>query len=96
MFVIAEKMISLASFDVRLAHARTSVVFSYLIFSNFKFCKRKFKGLIALKKAQGFLKFCTLFECKIYKFLYQSHQNYFLSFLQKSILNSKLYSKWQI
>ena len=94
MFVIAEKMISLACFDVRLAHARTSVVFSYLIFSNFKFCK--FKGLIALKKAQGFLKFCTLFECKIYKFLYQSHQNYFLSFLQKSILNSKLYSQWQI
>ena len=34
MFVIVEKIISLASFDVRLAYAGTSVVFSYLIFSN--------------------------------------------------------------
>ena len=56
MFAIVEKMISLASFDVRLAYAETSVVFSYLIFSNFKFCLRKFKGLITLKKMQWFLK----------------------------------------
>ena len=34
MFVIVEKIISLASFDVRLAYAGTSVVFSYLIFGN--------------------------------------------------------------
>ena len=53
MFVIVEKIISLASFDVRLAHAGTSVFFSYLIFSNFKFCLRKFKGLITLKKRRG-------------------------------------------
>ena len=53
MFAIVEKMISLASFDVRLAHAETSVVFSYLIFSNFKFCLRKFKDLIILKKHRG-------------------------------------------
>ena len=46
MFAIVEKMISLVSFDVRLAHAGTSFIFSYLIFSNFKFCQRKFKGLI--------------------------------------------------
>ena len=53
MFAIVEKMISLASFDVRLAYAETSVVFSYLIFSNFKFCLRKFKDLIILKKHRG-------------------------------------------
>ena len=31
MFAIVEKIISLVSFDVRLTHAGTSVVFSYLI-----------------------------------------------------------------
>ena len=44
MFVIVEKMISLASFDVWLVLTRTSIVFPYLIFSNFKFCLCKFKG----------------------------------------------------
>ena len=39
----------LASFDVRMAHAGTSVVFSYLVFRHFNFCLRKFKGLITLK-----------------------------------------------
>ena len=53
MFVIAEKMISLASFDVRLAHAGASVIFPDLIFSNFKFCLRKLKGLITLIKGRG-------------------------------------------
>ena len=56
MFAIVEKMISLASFDIRLAHAGTSVVSSYLIFRNFKFCLCKFKGLITLKKMQVFWK----------------------------------------
>ena len=56
MFAIVEKMIFLTSSDVRLAHAGTSVIFSYLIFYNFKFCLCKFKGLITLKKTQGFLK----------------------------------------
>ena len=64
MFAIVEKMISLASFDIRLAHARISVVFSYLIFSNFKFCLRKFKGLITLKKIQGFLKISHHFRMR--------------------------------
>ena len=56
MFAIVEKLISLASFDVRLAHAGTSITFSYLIFSNFKFCLSKFKGMVTLKKMQAFLK----------------------------------------
>ena len=64
MFAIVEKMISLASFDVRLAHAGTSVVFSYLIFSNFKFCLCKFKGLKTLKKTQGFLKILHHFHMR--------------------------------
>ena len=55
MSAIVENMISLASFDVRLAHAGTSVVFSYLIFCNFKFFLHKFKGLITLKN-EGVLK----------------------------------------
>ena len=55
MFAIVEKMIFLASFDVRLAHAGTSVVFSYLVFRHFNFCLRKFKGLITLKNT-GVLK----------------------------------------
>ena len=62
MFAIVEKMISLASFDVRLSLAGTSVVFSYLIFSNFKFCLHKFKGLITLKEMQGFLKILHCFR----------------------------------
>ena len=52
MFAIVEKIISLTSFDVRLAHAGTSVIFSYLIFSSFRFCLRKFKGLITLKNTE--------------------------------------------
>ena len=50
MFAIVEKMIFLASFDVRLVHARTSVVFSDLVFRNFNFCLCKFKGLLTPKK----------------------------------------------
>ena len=84
MFAIVEKMISLTSVDVRLALAGKSVVFSYLIFINFKFCLCKFKDLITLNLYAKFI------------FLYQSHQKHFLPFLEKSILNFKLYSQWQI
>ena len=87
MFVIVEKMISLASFDVRLAHAGTSVVFSYLIFSKFKFCLRKFKDLITLKST-GVLKNCA--PSLHAKFIYFSinPSKITFSFLQKFILNS--------
>ena len=80
MFVIVEKMISLASFDVRLAHAGTSVVFSYLIFSNFK-------DLITLKST-GVLKNCA--PSLHAKFIYFSinPSKITFSFLQKFILNS--------
>ena len=54
MFAIVEKMISLVSFDARLGLAG-SFGFFYLIFSNFKFFLRMFKGLITLKKTKGFL-----------------------------------------
>ena len=54
MLAIVEKMISLVSFDARLGLAG-SFVFFYLIFSNFKFFLRMFKGLITLKKTKGFL-----------------------------------------
>ena len=67
MFVIVENIIFLASFDVRLAHAGTSVVFSYLVFCNFNFCLHKFKDLITLTKIQEFLKilhhFCMQSLC---------------------------------
>ena len=64
MFVIVEKMIFLRSFDVRLAHAGTSVIFSYLIFHNLKFCLHKFKGLITIKKCRGFENFATFLHAK--------------------------------
>ena len=69
MFAIVEKMIFLASFDVRLAHAGTSVVFSYLVFRHFNFCLRKFKGLITLKNT-GVLKNAAPFLHA--KFIYSS------------------------
>ena len=50
MFAIVKKMIFLASFDVRLAHARASVVSFELVLCNFNFCLHKFKGLTTLKK----------------------------------------------
>ena len=53
---LLKRLFFLASFDVRLAHAGTSVVFSNLVFCNFNFCLHKFKGLITLKKMQEFLK----------------------------------------
>ena len=88
MFAIVEKMISLASFDIRLAHARISVVFSYLIFSNFKFCLRKFKGLITLKKMQGFLKISHHFHM----------QNLYISLLIPPklivVFSTKIYSQF--
>ena len=59
----------LASFDVRLAHAGTSVVFSYLVFRHFNFCLRKFKGLITLKNT-GVLKNAAPFLHA--KFIYSS------------------------
>ena len=54
------KRIFLPSFDVRLSHAGTSVVFSYLVFRNFNFSLHKFKGLITLKNT-GVLKNFTPF-----------------------------------
>ena len=87
MFAIVEKMISLASFDVRLAHAETSVVFSYLIFSNFKFCLRKFEDLITLKKTQGFLKILHRFCLRnLYISLSISPKPYF-------VFSRKIYSQ---
>ena len=44
LWTIVEMMVFLTSFGVRLAHANTSAVFSYLIFPNFKFCLRKFRN----------------------------------------------------
>ena len=44
MFAIFEKMTLLVSFDVRLAHVGTSVVFSSLVSCNFNFCLLKFKA----------------------------------------------------
>ena len=66
MFVIVEKMIFLRSFDDRLAHAGTSVIFSYLIFHNFKFCLHKFKGLITIKKCRVFENFATFLHAKFF------------------------------
>ena len=56
MFAIVDKMIFLVSFEVRLVHARTSVVFSDLVFFNFNFCLCKFKGMLTPQKTQEFLK----------------------------------------
>ena len=69
MFVIVENIIFLASFDVRLAHAGTSVVFSYLVFCNFSFCLHKFKGLIITLKNTGVLKnFAQFLDAKFIYF----------------------------
>ena len=88
MFVIVEKIISLASFDVRLGHAGISVDFSYLIFSNFKFCLCKFKGLKTLKKTQGFL---NILHCPLMQNLYIS-----LSITPKLlfVFSTKIYSQF--
>ena len=61
-------LISLASFDVRLVHAGTSVIFSDLIFSNFKFCLRKFKDLITLKNAVVLKNFAPFLHAKFIYF----------------------------
>ena len=67
MFVTVEKIIFLASFDVKLAHAGTSVVFSYLIFCNFNFCLHKFKSLKNLYISLSIpSKLLFVFSTKIY------------------------------